>query len=117
MFRSAQTTKSIVPVSHVYHQRIALKLLIVLPLALLAGCAASTGVVAIGPDTYMVAHRDNGPMSSLGALKAAAYQDAAAFCAAKNKSMQLLRSNDVPRSLGQFPETEVQFTCIDQSRT
>jgi hypothetical protein len=91
-----------------------MKPVLVLLLPLFAGCAASTGVVAIGPETYMVAHRDNGPMSSLGALKAAAYQDAAIFCAAKNKSMQVLRSNDVPRSLGQFPETEVQFTCTDK---
>jgi hypothetical protein len=78
----------------------------------LAGCAASTGVIPIGNDTYSISHRDNGPLSSLGALKAAAYKDAIAYCAAKDKKMQVLRSTDVPRSLGQFPETEVQFTCI-----
>jgi hypothetical protein len=78
----------------------------------LAACAASTGVIPIGSDTYSISHRDNGPLSSLGALKAAAYKDATAYCAAKDKKMQVLRSNDVPRSLGQFPETEVQFTCI-----
>lgn len=39
----------------------------------LAGCAATTGVVAVGGENYMVSHRDNGPMSSLGALKASAY--------------------------------------------
>jgi len=78
----------------------------------LTACAASTGVIAIGSDTYSISHRDNGPLSSLGALKAAAYKDATDYCTAKNKKMQVLRSNDVPRSLGQFPETEVQFTCI-----
>ena len=82
-------------------------------LAAVAGCATSTGVVPIGGDSYMVSHRDNGPAASLGALKAAAYQDAAQFCAGQGKSMQVLRSNDVPRSLGQFPETEVQFTCTN----
>jgi hypothetical protein len=50
-------------------------------------------------------------MASLGALKAAAYKDATSFCAAKNKTAQVVRSNDIPRSFGQFPETEVQFTC------
>lgn len=79
--------------------------------AVLAGCAATTGVVATGPDTYMVSHRDNGPASSLGALKAAAYKDAAAFCSTKGKSLKVLSSTDVPRSFGQFPETEVLFRC------
>ena len=45
----------------------------------LAACAASTGVIPIGNDTYSISHRDNGPLSSLGALKAAAYKDATAY--------------------------------------
>lgn len=94
-----------------------MKLTLVLSVLALSACAATTGVVAIGNDTYSISHRDNGPMASLGALKAAAYKDAAAFCAAKNKSVQVRRSNDVPRSFGQFPETEVQFSCVDQPRT
>jgi len=89
-----------------------MKVIIFTPLLLLMACAANTGVIAIGDETYSISHRDNGPMASLGALKAAAYKDAAAFCATKNKTVQVTRSNDVPRSLGQFPETEVQFRCI-----
>lgn len=80
-------------------------------IAALSGCAATTGVVAIGGGNYMVSHRDNGPTSSLGALKAAAYKDATAFCASEKKTLQVVRSSDVPRSFGQFPETEVQFKC------
>jgi hypothetical protein len=80
----------------------------------LTACAASTQVVPIGKDTYSISHRDNGPLSSLGALKAAAYKDATAFCATKNQAVQVLRSTDVPRSFGQFPETEVQFTCVPE---
>lgn len=80
---------------------------------LLSACAASTGVVPIGKDVYMVSHRDNGPASSLGALKAAAYRDATTFCAGKGKDLQVMRSNDTPRSFGQFPETEVQFMCVE----
>ena len=89
-----------------------MKILVTVAALLLAGCAASTGVIGIGNDAYSISHRDNGPMASLGALKAAAYKDAASFCAAKNKSVQVVKSNDVPRSFGQFPETEVQFTCL-----
>lgn len=88
-----------------------MKKLIAVAVLALSGCAATTGVMPIGGGAYMVSHRDNGPMSSLGALKAAAYQDAANFCASKKQTFQLIESHDVPRSFGQFPETEVQFRC------
>lgn len=83
----------------------------------IAACAATTGVVSMGGETYSVSHRNNGPMASLGALKAAAYKDAATFCAGKSKTVHVLRSNDIPRSLGQFPETEVQFTCVEPAKS
>ena len=66
----------------------------------------------MGGGSYSVMRRDNGPMASLGALKADAYRDAAAFCAGQGKTATITKSNDVPRSFGQFPETEVQFTCV-----
>jgi len=78
---------------------------------LVVGCASSTGVIPIGKETYSISRTDNGPAASLGDLKASAYKEAAAFCEAKGKQLQVLRSSDVPRSFGQFPQTEVQFTC------
>ena len=66
----------------------------------------------MGGGSYSVMRRDNGPMASLRALKAAAYRDAAAFCTGQVKTANIIKSNDVPRSFGQFPETEVQFTCV-----
>lgn len=90
-----------------------MKTILLLPIvALAAGCAATTGVIPIGGDTYSVMRRDNGPLASLGELKAAAYRDAAAHCGAMGKKPNIIRSNDVPRSFGQFPETEVQFNCV-----
>lgn len=77
----------------------------------LAGCASSTGVIPIGKETYSISRTDNGPAASLGETKASAYREAAAFCGAKGKQLQVLLSNDVPRSFGQFPQTEIQFTC------
>ena len=78
----------------------------------LSACAATTGVVSMGGGSYSVMRRDNGPMASLGALKADAYRDATAFCAGQGKTANITKSNDVPRSFGQFPETEVQFACV-----
>ena len=83
-------------------------------LLLLSGCATSTGVMTIGDDTYSIARQDAGPNGSLGALKAETYKEATAFCAAKGKALKVITSNDVPRAFAQFPQTEVQFTCIEQ---
>lgn len=78
----------------------------------LAGCASTSGVVPIGKDTFMIAREDNSPTASLGAIKAATFKEAAAHCAAHGKTMNLIKESDTPRSLGQFPQTNIQFSCI-----
>lgn len=80
--------------------------------AILAGCASTTGVISTGSNQYMVSREDNGPTASLGQLKAATMKDAGAHCAGQGKTMQILRETDTPRSLGQFPQTTLHFTCI-----
>ena len=89
-----------------------LKRLTSIALTLLAGCASITGVIPAGRDQYMIAREDNGPAASLGAIKAQVFQEAGAFCAGQNKTMQIVKENDVPRSFGQFPQTSMQFTCL-----
>lgn len=79
---------------------------------LLAGCASTTGVVPIGQNTFMIAREDNGPAASLGALKVAAVNEAGVFCARQDKTMQITKESDTPRSLGQFPQSTLQFQCI-----
>lgn len=78
---------------------------------LITGCASTTGVVSMGKDTYMIAREDNGPAASLGAIKASAFKEAAAFCSGQGKTMQVTKESDTPRSFGQFPQTTLQFSC------
>lgn len=78
----------------------------------LTACASTTGVVSAGKDQYMIAREDNGPASSLGAIKAQVLQEAGTFCAGQGKAMEIVRENDVPRSFGQFPQTSLQFKCV-----
>ena len=89
-----------------------MKKLTLIALAILAGCASTTGVVSAGKDQYMIAREDNSPTASLGTIKAQAFKEAGAFCAGQGKSMQIVKENDVPRSFGQFPQTTLQFTCV-----
>jgi hypothetical protein len=78
----------------------------------LAGCASTTGVVPAGKDQFMISREDNGPAASLGKIKAKVFQEAGAFCSGQGKTMQVIKENDVPRSLGQFPQTTLHFTCV-----
>ena len=78
----------------------------------LAGCASNTGVISTGTNQYMVSREDNGPAASLSSLKAATMKDASTHCAAQGKTMQILRETNTPRSLGQFPQTTLYFSCI-----
>jgi hypothetical protein len=60
----------------------------------------------------MIAREDNGPAASLGALKAATFKEAGEFCAGQDKTLQVTKESGTPRSLGQFPQTTLQFQCI-----
>lgn len=79
---------------------------------ILAGCASTTGVVPMGNNAYMVAREDNSPGASIGAVKVAALQEAGAYCATKSQGFEVVSSNDVPRSFGQFPQSQLQFRCV-----
>ena len=76
----------------------------------MAGCAHS-GVVPIGPDTYMVANSEWG-FSSGGVQKAKVMKEASDFCARQGKEMLPIstRQNDV--QFGKTPAAEVQFRCL-----
>lgn len=79
---------------------------------LMTGCASITGVVSMGEDAYMIAREDNSPAASLGTIKATTFKEAAAFCSGHGKAMQVTKESDMPRSLGKFPQTTLQFTCV-----
>ena len=76
----------------------------------MAGCAHS-GVVPIGPDTYMIANSEWG-FSSGGVQKAKVMKQASDFCVSRGKEMLPIstRQNDV--SFGKTPAAEVQFRCL-----
>ena len=82
--------------------------------ALLAGCASNSGVVPIGPDTYMVSRQAATGFSGTGDLKAEAFREANEYCVAQKKVMQVVRTSEAqpPFVLGNYPRAEVQFMCL-----
>ncbi|HZV67131.1 MAG TPA: hypothetical protein VFG03_19735 [Telluria sp.] len=80
----------------------------------LTGCAANSGVVATGHDSYFVSRQAATGFSGMGTLKAEAMGEAGQFCGAKGQALQVISESDAkpPYILGNFPKTEIQFRCI-----
>lgn len=89
-------------------------------IALLAGCASASGVVATGPETYMVTGQaDLGP-NKTAAARQVAIDAANAHCAKIGKRPAVENAtNDDVGSAGVFQlrgGTTLTFRCIDQAK-
>lgn len=82
---------------------------------LVTGCASNSGVVPIGPDTFMVSRQAATGFSGSGTLKAEAFQEANQYCLSQKKRLQVVRTAEAqpPYVLGNFPRAEVEFMCLD----
>lgn len=80
----------------------------------LSGCAANSGVVPMGEDTYMVSRQAATGFSGSGTLKAEALKEANQFCVEQGKSLQVIHTEEArpPYILANFPKAEVQFMCL-----
>ena len=91
--------------------RLALMLMI---LVFLTSCAQNSGIVTVGPDTFMVSRQAATGFTGMGTLKAQALEEARRFCSSSKKEVQVVNTTDSqpPYILGNFPRTEVQFMCL-----
>jgi hypothetical protein len=93
-----------------------MKLIVLLAAFTLASCAANSGVVPMGNDTYMVSRQAATGFSGSGTLKADALTEANQYCSAQRKTLNVTNTTEAqpPYVLGNFPKAEVQFTCVKQ---
>lgn len=80
-------------------------------LLLLAGCASS-GVVSVGPDTYMLAK--SVPAASGGEITASLYREANAYCAEKGKQVVQVDSKSRDAGVGRLGNAEIKFRCVEK---
>lgn len=80
-------------------------------LAIALSACAHSGVVSIGPDTYMIANSEWG-FTSGGYQKAKAMQEASEHCKALGKEVLLVSSKQNDVEFGKTPAAEVQFRCL-----
>lgn len=89
-------------------------ILIMLLAFILPGCAANSGVVPMGNETYMVSRQAASTFSGMGTLKADAMREAYQQCQLTGKNVEVLETIDAepPYILGNFPKTEIRFRCV-----
>lgn len=79
---------------------------------LLVGCA-STGVIPVDQDSYMIGKKDGAP--GLGVSlnnKAEVFREANDFCRAKGLEVKTLQTTTTPARLAQLGSTEIHFRCV-----
>jgi hypothetical protein len=94
-----------------------MKRYVLISLIVVSGCASNSGVVPIGPDTFMVSRQAATGFSGLGTLKADAFQEANQYCIKQNKNIRVVNTSESspPYVMGNFPRAEVQFMCLEKS--
>ena len=81
--------------------------------AILSACSHS-GVVPIGPDTYMIANSEWG-FTSGGVQKAKVMKEASDYCKSIGKKMLPISTNQNDVAWGKTPAAEVQFRCLNEN--
>lgn len=88
-------------------------LFLVFGLFIFYGCA-STGVVPIGPDTYMISRQGGGAWTSTGKLKAEIIREGNEYCLSIQKKFMPVSTQTIPSEFGRLPEAEMQFMCLTE---
>lgn len=86
-----------------------------LSFVMLSGCAQSSGVLQLGPNTYSIVTANE--LGGVIAAKKSGVQEAAAFCIAKGQQMAALQtqSNVRPDFVGDpVAHHDLTFQCIPQ---
>jgi len=84
------------------------------PVALLAGCAAS-GPVPMGKDTYMLSNTGAWSWSSGAGLKGDLLREADAFCKKQDKQLMPINTAQKDGGFSNFAQAELQFRCLAEN--
>lgn len=77
---------------------------------LLAGCA-STEVIPLAHDKYMLIRQAGTGFQDSGGLRIDGIKDAHKYCAKQNKGLQVTNTHQTPGGPGTYTTAEVEFKC------
>lgn len=80
----------------------------------LLGCAANSGVVKIGEDSYKIYRRAATGFASGSAIREQIEMEASEYCIGQGKRSEVIKigGSHPPYILGNFPKAEIQFKCV-----
>ena len=80
----------------------------------LAGCASS-GVIPMGQDTFMISKQSSTGFHSAGSVKADIYREGSTYCMSQGKEFQPVNDHGVDGVPGRsFASAEIQFRCLSK---
>jgi hypothetical protein len=86
-------------------------------LSTIVGCA-STGVIPMDKDSYLIGKKDGTPGLGVSlSNKAEVYKEANDFCSAKGLEVETLNVITTPARPAQLGSTELQFKCVPRGST
>jgi hypothetical protein len=92
----------------------ALPIVALLAVATFTSCTASSGVVPLGGDKYMIARSQKGTRGDAGRVKAAAIKEAGEFCRKNGKVMKITSTKQQDMKPFQSDaQAEVEFLALD----
>jgi hypothetical protein len=91
-----------------------MKIAAVVAVLICAGCASRSGVVQLGPDTFMLAKQAATGFPGLGNLKAELIAEGAAHCRTAGKEFKIVSTSESqpPFVMGNYPRAEIEFVCL-----
>lgn len=82
---------------------------------LIAGCATNTGVVPIGPDTYMVGGKSSTGFAAGSDVIADLYRQAGAYCAEQQRFLMPVNTQSIDGAPGRsFANAKIEFRCLEK---
>ncbi len=92
-----------------------MRLVVIAGVIFFSGCAANSGIVPLGQDTFMVSRQAATGFSGPGNLKAEALREANQYCIKQGELLQVIHTNESnpPYILGNYPKVEIHFMCLD----
>lgn len=81
-------------------------------IATLAGCATSSGVMKISPDTYMISGGAGYGVMSAGRVQADSIREGTQYCEKQGKEFMLAATKSQDTYFGHPATSEIQFLCL-----
>ena len=89
------------------------KFSLIVPAILISACTASSGVIPVGNNVYMISRSEKGFDTTGSRVKADALKEANKFCLSNGKELEIVKtSQEDMKPFRSDAQAEIEFKCI-----